>query len=82
MFAEILKASSEIAHMTAKEKKPHNISETLIKTVLVKSSGSCFILKKDIKCQVFKNALQPIAYLEKNFGCLHRWWSDNVLVSK
>ena len=37
--AEILEASFEIVHMIAKEKKPYNIGETLIKSCMLKAAG-------------------------------------------
>ena len=37
--AEVVEASFEIAHMMAQEKKPHNISEPLIKPCMLKAAS-------------------------------------------
>jgi len=37
--AKVVEASYEIAHMIAKEKKPHTIDETLIKPCMLKAAS-------------------------------------------
>ena len=41
LSAEIIELSFKIAHMIAKEKKTHNIGETLIKLYMLKAAGLC-----------------------------------------
>ena len=65
--AEIVEASFEIADLIAKEKKPHNIGEALIKSCMLKAAG--LLLGKTYSKKMAKISLSDSTIKHK----LMRW---------